>query len=207
MQLFICLLDNRPFQSGYFYSWRAQKRINKLLNDNEFDHIYCQLIRTTEYVLNHHKTPKTLDYMDALSAGIKRRIAGQPFYKKWLFRSEARRLTRYERKVFDYFENLTIISEQDRRLISHPERKKIICIPNGIGASFFENIHGEKTHDFVFVGNMSYPPNIEAVKYIVEKILPAFPECTLLVSGSSPHPSLKKMLQNNKHVKISELHI
>lgn len=187
------LLNGNPFQIGYFYSFKAQNSINSILKKKEFKHIYCQLIRTTEYVKNTHHIPKTLDYMDALSTGIERRIEKQPFYKKWLFKSESKRLSKYERSIFDFFEHKTIISEQDRALIKHPDRDKIICIPNGIDQSFFEEINIKQDHDFVFVGNMSYPPNIEAVYYIHDNILPNFPDSKLLVSGSSPHSSLKDL--------------
>ena len=101
--------------------------------------------------------PKTLDYMDALSAGILRRVDRQPFYKKWLFKIEANRLLKYEQSIFDFFEHRTIISDQDRQLIAHPDKDKILCVPNGIDKSFFENVERPEKFDFVFVGNMSYP--------------------------------------------------
>ncbi|MGB0915534.1 MAG: glycosyltransferase [Crocinitomicaceae bacterium] len=202
-QMSRCLLNGNPFQIGYFYSSLAQKRVNSLLQQKSFKHIYCQLIRTTEYVKNTHHIPKTLDYMDALSTGIERRIDKQPFYKKWLFKSESKRLSKYERAIFDFYEHKTIISEQDRSLIKHPERDKIVCIPNGIDQSFFEELNIEKDHDFVFVGNMSYPPNIEAVQFIHEHILPNFPDSKLLVSGSSPHQIIKDLANNTKQIEIT----
>lgn len=194
--------NKRPFQTGYFYSWSAARKIKSLINQSKFDHIYCQLIRTTEYVKNEHRIPKTLDYMDALSAGIHRRIGQQPFYKRWLFRSEARRLVDYERAIFDYFEHTTIISEQDRELIQHPDRKKIHIIPNGIHSGFFEAPKVEAKHDFVFVGNMSYPPNIEAVQFIADHILPEFEGASLLVSGSSPGPQIRNLAQ-----RVPQIHV
>ncbi len=196
-------LNGTPFQIGYFYSWKAQKTINLTIKHNQFKYIYCQLVRTTEYVKNTHAIPKILDYMDALNAGIERRIEKQPFYKKWLFKSEAQRLAKYERTIFDFFEVKTIISEQDRALIKHPEREKIVCIPNGIDESFFEEIIIEKDHDFVFVGNMSYPPNIDAVQYIHENILPNFPQSKLLVSGSSPHQSIVELANKSNQITIT----
>ncbi len=196
-------VSQRPLQTGYFYSWKAQRQINQLISDNHFDHIYCQLLRTTEYVKNKHSIPKTIDYMDALSAGIKRRVHHQPWYKKWIFRSEGKRLTRYEQHIFDYFEHKVIISEQDRQLIQHPDSKEIATIPNGIASSFFEDIGQDRTFDFVFVGNMSYPPNIEAVHYIVENIIPAFQNSTLLVSGSSPHSSIVNLTKKNNSVTLT----
>ena len=197
------LLNGNPFQIGYFYSFKAQKKIKLLLKNNNFKHIYCQLVRTTEYVKDTHHIEKTLDYMDALSTGIERRIEQQPLYKKWLFKAESKRLTKYERSIFDFFENKTIISEQDRALIKHPERDKIVCIPNGIDESFFEKIQTQKDHDFVFVGNMNYPPNIEAVQYIDKNILPNLPNSKLLVSGSSPHQIIRELANKSEQITLT----
>ena len=203
VHLLACLVNQKPFQTGYFYSWKAKRKVKGLISSQNFSHIYCQLIRTTEYVKDEHRIPKTLDYMDALSAGIRRRIDQQPFYKKWLFRSEARRLIKYEQHVFDYFENKIIISDQDKQLIHHPEKLKIHSIPNGIDASFFETLPIKKKYDFIFVGNMSYPPNVEAVHYIAREILPEFPESTFLISGSSPLSTVLALAERNSRITLT----
>lgn len=201
--IFRSALNGNPYQVGYFYSSKGQKNIKQLLKKESFNHVYCQLVRMSEYVKNEHSIPKTLDYMDALSAGIQRRVSKQPFYKRWIFKSEANRLKRYESLMFDFFENRSIISKQDQQLIMHPNAQEIACIANGIDESFFETVSVEKTHDFVFVGNMSYPPNVEAIAYIAENILPLFPNRNLLVSGSSPSKRVKKIASENAQIELT----
>lgn len=200
---FKSFFNSSPFQVGYFYSTKAHRAVKNLIKDNGYKHIYCQLIRMSEYVKDEHSIPKTIDFQDALSAGIQRRVEKQPFYKKWLFKSEAKRLRAYESKMFDFFENKTIISQQDRLLILHPEASKIRCVPNGIDASFFEKSPIEKTHDFLFIGNMSYPPNIEAVTYIHNNLLPHFPQSKLLISGSSPTSEVLKLSETSDQVDVT----
>lgn len=200
-------LTNKPFQVGYFYSSKNNARIKHILKEEKPDHIYCQLIRVSEYVKNYHQCSKTIDYMDALSKGIERRANKAPFYSKWLFNIEAKRLSNYERKVFDYFENQVMISEQDKNFIIHPDRNKIYCIPNGVDDSFFENIDCKKDSDIVFVGNLSYAPNIEAVHYLVEKIAPYFikenPNFKILLSGATPSNSIKKLIKDNPNIELT----
>ena len=196
------ILNGNPFQIGFFYSYKAQKKINAIIKDNKFKWIYCQLVRTAEYVKNNHDIPKVLDYMDALSIGAERRIKKELLYKKWIFKLENERLIKYEKFIFDFFEIKTIISEQDQKLIHHPENNKIICIPNGINELFFKPMQIKKDHDFVFIGNMSYAPNIEAVKYIYKNILPKFPESKLLISGASPHKSIIRLTKKSKQITL-----
>ncbi|MNJ84980.1 Glycosyl transferases group 1 [compost metagenome] len=194
-QLCFSLFESKPFQVQYFYRKSIHRKIKKIIAELQPKHIYCQLIRVAEYVKNEHLIPKTLDYMDALSKGMERRIQTEPRYKKWFYRLESKRLKQYERRIFDYFENKTIISEQDRKLIFHPENKKMIVVPNGIDDSFFETLPIEKDYDLVFTGNFSYAPNIEAAICLAEEILPKVHQkgipCRLLLSGANP---VKKVL-------------
>lgn len=134
------VFSSRPFQIHYFFQRRALRRVHALIDSFKPDHIYCQLIRTTEYVKNLHQYEKTLDYMDALSSGFKRRADNSGVVYKLFFEEEARRLKAYENLIFDYFEHLTIISEQDKQLIFHPDRNKIVVIPNGVEVLHFFNL-------------------------------------------------------------------
>ena len=193
-------LIGKPIQVGYFYQRWIYKKIQKQLQQIQPDFIYCQLIRTTEYVKNYHNCPKTMDYMDALSKGMERRSELSSYFFKLIYRSESKRLRIYERSVFSYFEQHIIISEQDRNWISHPEKKQIKLIFNGVSERFFSELNVEKEYDLVFTGNMNYPPNIEAAKFIATEIFPnlkrKYPILTCLISGVNPAESVKKLAGN-----------
>ncbi|HRE98377.1 MAG TPA: hypothetical protein PK637_16550, partial [Flavobacteriales bacterium] len=68
-----------PFQVHYFYKPSLKSKVHSIIREFNAEHIYCQLIRCSEYVKNIHHIPKTLDYMDAFSKGVERRIASAPF--------------------------------------------------------------------------------------------------------------------------------
>jgi glycosyltransferase involved in cell wall biosynthesis len=198
----LCLLSNKPFQTGYFRSFAGKQKVKQLLKSINPDHIYCQLIRVTEYVKDYHLCSKTLDYMDTLSVGIERRISKVAWYKKWIFKQEYNRLKNYERIIFDYFEYKTIISNQDKSLIHHPEKASIACIPNGIDQSFFEYSDSKARFDIVFVGNLSYAPNIEAVNFIANKILHKAPSISCLISGANPGSSVSRLCRKNPQITL-----
>lgn len=198
LNTFKMLFTSKPFQIGYFYQKPIQKKINTLINTTKPDLIFCQLIRTAEYVKNIHSIPKTLDYMDALSSGLLRRAEKAKFISKSILKLEGNRVKIYENKIFDYFNHHTIISKQDKKLIQHPNQKDITIIPNGIDDYFYNytNTTLKKEYDLVFVGNLSYPPNIESCTYIVTKILPIFKakgiELNVLLSGVNPSQKIQK---------------
>ena len=74
LNLLKTFINNRPFQVNYFYCSSIQKKIDANISHIKPDHIFCQLVRTALYVKDNHSIPKTLDYMDALSKGLERRI-------------------------------------------------------------------------------------------------------------------------------------
>ena len=181
--------NGNPFQVGYFYRRSAQKRINLLIEECRPDHIYCQLTRVSEYV-KESKIPKTLDYQDIFSLGAKRQAELSSPLLKIFYMMEYKRLLCYEYKIFGKFENKTIISLTDRDVLPHPSRDEVVIVPNGVDHEYFSPVDDEKTYDLVFTGNMGYPPNIDAARFLAKKIFPAVlkqhPEATLLLAGANP---------------------
>jgi sugar transferase (PEP-CTERM/EpsH1 system associated) len=207
LNTFLSLFTSKPIQVGFFYQRWINKKIENIVESLVPDLIFCQLIRVSEYVKNIHSIPKVLDYMDALSSGMIRRsnIAKWPF--KIVLNMEGQRLKRYENKIYDYFNEHCIISNEDRKLISHPNSDKIKIVPNGIDEYFLNYESILKTEfDLVFVGNLSYPPNVESCSFIVENILPYLDDkgvsLSLLISGASPSARVKR-LGDFKNVTVS----
>lgn len=194
-RLLLALFSSRPFQVHYFYQHPARRRIKNLIDRYAPDHIYCQLIRCSEYVKHIHHIPKTIDYMDAFNKGMERQASVSNWVKRQFWLTEAKRLVRYEHLIFDYFDHHTIISEQDRQLIYHQNRKRIVVIPNGVDTSFFHPTRDQPTYDLVFTGNMSYLPNVDSAEYLVNEILPLVmakrPTTTLLIAGATPSHRVK----------------
>jgi sugar transferase (PEP-CTERM/EpsH1 system associated) len=189
-------VSGRPLQSGYFYSSAAQKRVNSLIQEYKPDLIYGQLLRVAEYI-RYQKLPKVIDYQDVFSMGMKRRYEIAGFLTKPFFYTEYQRLKRYEHQIFDAVDIKTIISLPDREHIDHPKRDEILIIPNGVDHDFFHPFEIPKTHDIVFTGNMAYPPNVNAAKFLVHDIMPLvwarIPDAKLLIAGATPDKSVKDL--------------
>lgn len=196
-------IKHLPLQVGYFYQSHAQKKINTLLNKIQPDHVFAQLVRVSEYV-KKNPIAKTLDYQDVFSKGVHRRIETAPFFLKPVLKMEYRRLLRYEKNVFDYFDNKTIISEPDRILIPHPKNHEIEIVINGVDTDFFKPMKIEKTHDIVFTGNMAYPPNVNAAEFLAKEILPLvhqqMPDVKLVLAGAEPTAVVQALKSDHIHV-------
>ena len=185
-----------PIQCGYFYNRQAARKVDALIAKHQPDLLFGQLLRVAEY-LRHQDLPKALDYQDVFSYGMKRRRDIASRITKPVYNMEYQRLCRYEAAIFDDFDVKAIISEPDRDLIPHPKKDEILIIPNGVDHDYFKPQQQEKKYDIVFTGNMSYAPNVNAVEYLANEILPLvwkqLPEAKMYIAGANPDPKVKKV--------------
>jgi sugar transferase (PEP-CTERM/EpsH1 system associated) len=197
-------LAGKPLQVGYFFNKKAQQKIHQLVRSIQPDHVYCQLIRVTEYVKDL-EFPKTVDFQDVLSKGVQRRGETASWYLKPVLKLEYKRLLRYEKSIFDYFDHHTIISLPDRELIPHPQKDEIEIVINGVDTHYFKPLDVKKEYDLVFIGNMGYPPNVNAAEYLAREILPMVhktkPGVTLTLAGATPHPNVLSL--KSKYVEVT----
>ena len=188
-------LKGLPLQCGYFYNRKAARKVDALIEKHRPDMLFGQLLRVAEYI-RHKDLPKAIDYQDVFSYGMKRRRDIASWITRPVFNMEYQRLCRYEAAIFDDFDVKTIISEPDRDLIPHPKKNEILIIPNGVDHDYFKPLQQEKQYNVVFTGNMSYAPNVNAVEYLANEILPivwkVLPETKMYIAGASPDPKVKK---------------
>lgn len=189
-----------PIQCGYFYSSKAKKKVHDLIKHHKPDMLFGQLLRVAPY-LHKVKTPKTIDYQDVFSMGMKRRAEIAGIFTRPFFEMEYNRLKKYERRVFDEFDVKTIISEPDRANIDHPQRNKILIVPNGVDHEYYKPQEREKIYDIVFTGNMGYAPNVNAVEYLAYEIMPKvwekLPNAKLYIAGAQPDLKVKRVACDN----------
>jgi len=198
---FKAFLTKSPLELGYFFNKNIKKEIEKIIEIEQPNHIYCQLIRMSEYV-RHLPHSKTLDYMDAFSLGMYRRAENSSWWVRYFLKKDAKRIANYEAKIFHDFQQHTIISFQDRNYLSFSEKEKIHVLPNGVDTSFFKpqaEVHPE--YDLTFIGNMGYYPNVQAATFLGKKILPKLllknNKLKILIAGARPDASVKNLASKN----------
>ncbi len=193
-----------PLQCGFFYRRKAKNALTLFYNKVQPDKIYCQLVRTAEYVKSF-SIDKTIDYQDVLSKGMLRRHSSAPIPLKPFFKMEYRRLLRYEQQSFNWFDHHTIITNVDRTHMPMSAKEQICVVGNGVDFQNFIYKNTEKKYDLIFSGNMGYAPNIDAAEYLVKKLLPPllqrYPNLRLILCGTSPSIRIKAL--QNEHVVVT----
>lgn len=194
------LFDGTPFQTGYFSHRKNIEKLNYFCNEVNPDVVYYQFVRTAKY--SNINYPKVLDFQDALSTNMKRRASKSGFLQKCLFNIEAKRLQKYEAKMFDIFNKLTIIVETDKKEIKHPSQDEITVISNGVDDSYFNyKSNKNKEFDIIFSGGMSYAPNSVAAIFLATEIMPLVWEklanTKLVIAGANPTTSVQSLSSEN----------
>lgn len=102
----------------------------------------------------------------------------------------------HQRRFFRRVSHVCYVSEVDaafsRWITRYPEH---VVIPNGVDQNFF-NLAEERPPmcAIAFEGNMSFPPNVDAVRHFVSDILPGIravtPEVHVYLVGKDPHPDI-----------------
>ena len=109
--------------------------------------------------------------------------------------------------MFDQFDHAVIISAQDRDYIYHPFRDRMAVVPNGVDTTLFTPQEVEQQYDLLFTGNMNYPPNIDSVLYLVQKVLPIVrkqrPATSLLISGVDPTASVRDLAKTDPLISVT----
>lgn len=193
------MITLRPFQCGYYTHPKNIKEFKDYCKTINPDVIYNQFVRTSSYWSKDY--PCVLDFQDALSTNMDRRASKSIFPKSLLYKIEAILLRREERRMFDRFDKLTIIVEEDRKEIKHTRNNEIEIIPNGVDESYFNyKKQFNKEYDIIFSGGMSYQPNVVAAEYLIKEVMPLVweinPQARVVIAGANPKKSLLK-LQND----------
>jgi glycosyltransferase involved in cell wall biosynthesis len=115
---------------------------------------------------------------------------------------QTQRLKRYERWICRQADGVVACSEADRAAIRQLDPKlSITVVPNGVDLTRFSHYQGPaEQFDLVFTGKMDYRPNIDAMLWFSDQVLPlilqARPGTTLAIVGQRPHARLDRLRSN-----------
>lgn len=181
--------STKSLQIGYWDSKAARKGYKSFEKSVQPDVIYSQMVRTMPWI-SRSIVPKVMDFQDALSMNIERRMQSAKGLWHYILHYEFKMLRSTEYNAFKIFDALTIISEPDSEAIPHRLNEEIHIVPNGVDFEKYKPVDCPKEYDVVFCGNMQYQPNISAVCYLVEQVMPLvwkeMPKAKVLLAGASP---------------------
>lgn len=115
-----------------------------------------------------------------------------------LLAAEARRWLRYDRRRFADYDVLVTVSEHDAELAARETSTRTVAIPSGVDTRALDPAPegADATADpaLLFTGNMRWPPNAEAARWLLREVWPRVrervPGARVLVVGADPPPDV-----------------
>ena len=159
-----------------------------------------------QYVEHRPGLPILVDFVDVDSAKWIQYGATRLWPLSWLFRREGARLLHYERRTAALARRSFFVTAQEADLFCRlaPEAAgRVEVLNNGVDGEFFspghvfDNPFGEGEEAVVFTGAMDYWPNIDAVTWFAQEVLPLLrarrPLVRFYVVGRNPAPAVRQL--------------
>lgn len=115
-------------------------------------------------------------------------------------------MRRWEPRYAERFDRCTTVSEIDRHLLLEANpRLQVDVIPNGVDIQKYQPLPAENTSPtLLFIGNMGYPPCVDAVVYFCREIFPhirrTIGAAELWIVGRDPRPEVLQLNGDGVHV-------
>jgi sugar transferase (PEP-CTERM/EpsH1 system associated) len=176
-----------------YYDPDMASRFKNMVRERNFDIVQVENIHMAQYCLNAG-CPTILD-LHNVDSMLMRRYAEQERnpLKRGYAEVTWRKLAAYEREVCARFAACLTCSEEDRRLwVEQTGADRVHMIPNGaLSEDYLPNNEAELASNWlVFVGRMDYRPNIDAVRWFCQEILPHIykvrPNVVFQIVGGNP---------------------
>jgi len=211
------LFTRRPDMSWRLWSAEFARRLARLLQTEPFDVVQIEGIEMAPYlpvilaarprpriIYDAHNAEWILQMRACTTDAKTPRRWPQAVYS-WV---QWRRLRRYEANLLRRVDHTIAMSAPDEAALRdvHPHAE-ITVIPNGVDLATYGRYNGPTIpHDLVFTGKMDFRPNIDAVLWFGQRVLPIIqqkrPGATFAVVGQRPHPRLD-VLRANPNITIT----
>ena len=109
------IFNQLPLQVNYYYNKKVKRYINNQIS--RYDIVFCNNIRTAEYVIRNHEVCKYMDFVDAISMNYERAKKNARGIMQLIYRIDFKRCRKYEQQVLDQFDSCSIISEIDKNYL------------------------------------------------------------------------------------------
>ena len=180
-----------------------REAVENILARHSIDTIYVFSSQMAQYLPARPRQRVIMDFVDMDSAKFAAYAKSSAGPMAWFMRREAKMLFSHERAVAHRATASLFVSEAEAELFrSRSGAQRVHAVENGIDTVFFDPMAQFKRIEtmnslIVFTGQMDYRPNIEAVTWFVEAILPHIrvrhPQARFAIVGRNPTDAVKAL--------------
>ena len=205
-------LAGEPISYALFRDSGLSAWLDRLDREEHPEALFVFSSNVSTYAVDHFRRPagqepfRFLHFCDVDSEKFAAYAQSARGLKRLIFQIEARRVQREEQRLTDGANAVALISQEEAALLRsaltrHADR--VVTLPNGVDSQRFDRrLHptapfAGQGATFVFTGAMDYPPNVQAVTWFVQSVLPGIrahiPHAQFYIVGTRPTPEVKAL--------------
>jgi len=193
------LASGKPVSLTLFDSLPLRRFVERKLGDPEVGCVFAFSGQMAQFVPERARQRFVMDFVDMDSAKFAAYAkAGGPLAP--VHRREAKTLFAFERQVAARADVSLFVSEAEAALFRSRTGigdANVRALQNGVDLDFYNPAIAAvaavaATHPLiVFTGQMDYGPNIEAVRWFAQQVLPAIPSAAFAIVGRNPTQAVR----------------
>jgi sugar transferase (PEP-CTERM/EpsH1 system associated) len=166
-------LTGRSLTEGYFSTPEFARTLALWEKQRRYDLCLAVCSSTGAYFLKG-PLPKRLivDFVDVDSEKWRLYSQHHSWLEKWAYARESKKVAALETRLSELADSCITVSEREcRHLVKIAPSANTLAIPNGVDTDYFASVESAAPIDrLVFVGQMDYFPNVEAVTWFAENV-------------------------------------
>jgi sugar transferase (PEP-CTERM/EpsH1 system associated) len=205
------LVTGRPFLIERDASGEMQAAIARLMARWKFDAVHADQLSMAQFAVDLHIPIRVLDEHNAVWTIVQRAASREgrgP--RRWLAELEWRKLRAYEGAVCRRFDQVTVVSDEDRLALEAAAGAHLSAavIPIAVDTrDLAYSARGPDARHVLSVATMFYPPNVEGIQWFAEQVFPLIrqtsSETRFLIVGSRPPAHIQALAQGDTGIDVT----
>jgi sugar transferase (PEP-CTERM/EpsH1 system associated) len=200
------LASGQPLTLCYYDNARLRDWVRQTVAQRQIDRVLVFSSSMAQYAEAAWALPTLVDLVDVDSAKWTDYAAAHAWPMSWLYGREGERLLAYERAVVARAQHAFLVTQKEVDLFVRlaPEcAAKLTALGNGVDADFFSPLPDRPSPftaaewPLVFTGAMDYWPNIDAVTWFTQDVLPVlrarWPALRFHIVGRNPSAAVRAL--------------
>jgi sugar transferase (PEP-CTERM/EpsH1 system associated) len=193
------LFAGEPLSVAALNEAKLHAAIRQRFVELEPDLIVVYSCNVAQFAEHFSTVPRIMQFGDLDSLKWRQYAERSRIPLRWVYAIEERRLLAYERHIANMFSVALVHTELEKRDFERLiPGVPIALVGNGVDLDYFRSGGATKRPaSMVFTGVMDYRPNVDAVLWFCEEILPLIqakiPEANLTICGASPTAAVRRL--------------
>jgi glycosyltransferase involved in cell wall biosynthesis len=194
-------VTGQPYAFFHRHHWQqVQAAVDRALAQRAVDVLYLDHLDSFTYASHATDVARVLDMHNVYSTLLSRSAAEarNPLRRAGLA-LEAGRVNRVERRAVSEVDVTFAVSEADAGTFCGMGARRVVAVPNGVDTATYAGLPTGRNDSaapvLLFVGSLSWPPNVEACARLVQQVLPTvrqrFPRAEAHLVGRSPSAAVR----------------